>query len=202
MQCRITRYYLIDQSSYPDVPTIPMIDTKGNVLATVDANMFAAAALEGSVKLKDGRVLNVSGGWVPAPPACVNVLKHIADTTYSGHYNYVGLSGGLTQIVSWVVSPTHWGIGAHHSAPLYPFFTCAVDPHVFPLGSTLYVPGLVGVQLPTGQTHNGYLWAIDVGGAIKGAHIDFFTGTKTWSKMVHIPDYLDAQLYNTNQGNS
>lgn len=39
--------------------------------------------------------------------------------------------------------------------------TCAVDPNVIPLGSTIYVNGLT-------------LLACDVGGAIKGNHIDIF----------------------------
>ena len=43
--------------------------------------------------------------------------------------------------------------------------TCAVDPKVIPLGSTIEVNGLV-------------LKAVDVGGAVKGNHIDiFFDGT-------------------------
>ena len=59
--------------------------------------------------------------------------------------------------------------------------TIAVDPKVIPYGSTLYIPDARGteVTLPDGTkvTHDGYFFAADAGGLIKGIHIDVFVGT-------------------------
>jgi 3D (Asp-Asp-Asp) domain-containing protein len=62
-----------------------------------------------------------------------------------------------------------------------PFRTIAVDPTVIPHGSVLYIPGLRGssVTLPDGtvRNHDGYVFAGDVGEAVKGNQVDFFIAT-------------------------
>ena len=63
---------------------------------------------------------------------------------------------------------------------LVPFRTVAVDSSVVPLGTVLYIPSARGTRLvlPTGEEriHDGYFFAADRGGAIKGRHIDVFIG--------------------------
>lgn len=63
---------------------------------------------------------------------------------------------------------------------LVPFRTIAVDTTTYPIGSVLYIPGVRGteIELPSGKKvlHDGYFFAGDIGGAIKGNHIDVFTG--------------------------
>jgi 3D (Asp-Asp-Asp) domain-containing protein len=63
---------------------------------------------------------------------------------------------------------------------LVPFRTIAVDPATIPFGSLVYVPAARGseLRLPDGSTavHDGYFFAADRGGAIKGTHIDVFVG--------------------------
>lgn len=63
---------------------------------------------------------------------------------------------------------------------LVPFRTVAVDPKFIPIGTVLFIPKLKGVTVKDegGQpwVHDGYVFAADVGGEIKGNHIDFFTG--------------------------
>ncbi|MDB5437630.1 MAG: hypothetical protein JWM33_57 [Caulobacteraceae bacterium] len=54
--------------------------------------------------------------------------------------------------------------------------TAAVDRSVAPLGSLLFIPETVGMLLPNGDFHDGYWYASDTGGAIKGTKIDLFTG--------------------------
>ena len=65
---------------------------------------------------------------------------------------------------------------------LVPYRSIAVDPAVIPFGSVVYVPAARGlpVRLPTGEerAHDGYFFAADRGGAIRGAHIDVFTGVE------------------------
>ena len=61
--------------------------------------------------------------------------------------------------------------------PLMPFRTIAVDPNVIPLESVIFVPELRGRHFKLNERefiHDGYLFAGDRGGAIKGKHIDVF----------------------------
>jgi 3D (Asp-Asp-Asp) domain-containing protein len=61
--------------------------------------------------------------------------------------------------------------------PLMPYRTIAVDPKRIPMGSVVYAPDLRGETFwLEGRlfTHDGYLFASDRGGAIKGNHIDVF----------------------------
>jgi hypothetical protein len=60
---------------------------------------------------------------------------------------------------------------------LDPFYSVAGDLTVHKAGDVIYIPKLVGVQLPDGSRHNGYLIIRDEGGAIVGEdRFDFFTG--------------------------
>lgn len=70
------------------------------------------------------------------------------------------------------------GVGGRDSlgCRLAPMRTVAVDPKVFPRHSVLFIKETVGLKMPDGSTHDGYWYASDVGGAIKGARIDLFTG--------------------------
>jgi 3D (Asp-Asp-Asp) domain-containing protein len=70
------------------------------------------------------------------------------------------------------------GVGLKDSlgCRLAPMRTVAVDPTVFPRHSVLYIKETVGLKLPDGSAHDGYWYASDVGGGIKGQRIDLFTG--------------------------
>lgn len=70
------------------------------------------------------------------------------------------------------------GVGGKDSlgCRLTPMRTVAVDPKVFPRHSVLFIKETVGLKMPDGTVHDGYWYASDVGGAIKGARIDLFTG--------------------------
>ena len=54
--------------------------------------------------------------------------------------------------------------------------TVAVDPRVIPRRTKLFIRETVGLQMADGTVHDGYWYASDTGGAIKGAKIDLFTG--------------------------
>ena len=70
------------------------------------------------------------------------------------------------------------GVGGRDSlgCRLAPMRTVAVDPRIFPRHSVLFIKQTVGLKMPDGSSHDGYWYASDVGGAIKGARIDLFTG--------------------------
>lgn len=54
--------------------------------------------------------------------------------------------------------------------------TLAVDPRIIPRRTVLFIKETVGMLLPNGGVHDGYWYASDIGGGIKGKRIDMFTG--------------------------
>ena len=52
----------------------------------------------------------------------------------------------------------------------------AVDPRVIPRRTKLFIRETVGLRLADGSIHDGYWYASDTGGAIKGQKIDLYTG--------------------------
>lgn len=80
-------------------------------------------------------------------------------------------------------SDAPYGIGSANNIRLLPFRSLAADPTVYPRGTVFFIPSLRSKNFvdEEGQiaAHDGYMIVGDVGGAIHGAHIDFFTGTMT-----------------------
>ncbi len=63
--------------------------------------------------------------------------------------------------------------------------TAAIDARLIPKHTILFIKETVGLPMPDGSTHDGYWYASDTGGAIKGQRIDLFTGmsSKSMSSM-------------------
>lgn len=60
---------------------------------------------------------------------------------------------------------------------LDPYFTVAGDLNFHKLGDVIYVPSARGIQLPNGETHDGYFIVRDSGSNLKSEkRFDFFTG--------------------------
>lgn len=82
-----------------------------------------------------------------------------------------------------------WGRGAMGKA-ITPLLTVAVDSSVIPLGTPLYIPEYDGVarDLSGSAQHDGCFLAEDRGLAVKGQHVDVFTGhreiTQLWNRLV------------------
>jgi 3D (Asp-Asp-Asp) domain-containing protein len=57
-----------------------------------------------------------------------------------------------------------------------PMRTVAVDPAIVSRRSIIFIKETVGLPLAGGGVHDGYWYASDTGGAIKGSRIDLFTG--------------------------
>ena len=55
--------------------------------------------------------------------------------------------------------------------------TAAIDTRVIPRRTVLFIQETVGLRMPDGRVHDGYWYASDTGGAIKGNRIDLFTGS-------------------------
>ena len=54
--------------------------------------------------------------------------------------------------------------------------TVAVDPHYIPRHTRLFIRETVGMRMPDGSIHDGYWYASDTGGAIRGQRVDLYTG--------------------------
>ena len=70
------------------------------------------------------------------------------------------------------------GVGGLDSlgCKVVPMRTIAVDKTVIPRRTVIFIKETVGVKMPDGRDHDGYWYATDVGGAIKGQRIDLYTG--------------------------
>lgn len=195
MLTRVTRYYVVAESDYPSIKTIPIHDDNNNLIAYVNSHFFADTALEGTGKLSDGRIINVTGNYTASTPDITNELTQIAHTMYRDHLGYVGLSLDGSRMFTYSVSPTPWGIGIHNR-DLVPFVSCASDQAIYPFGTILYIAALKDQNMPDGTQHMGYIECIDVGSAIKGQHIDLFVGYRNWAHSLVLAENVEIEVYN------
>lgn len=152
-----THYY--SHKAAIDPKGFPLYDTEGNAISPkISQKDYCLCGIEGTCSI-DGQIYDYMGvGKHRVPFHCE---KH------AGH------------IIEWKKGRFKYGMGSKANA-LKPFVTVAADPKVLPFGSVIYIPDAVGLELPNGDIHDGYFEVGDVGGAIKGNHLDFFTGP--WGK--------------------
>lgn len=144
---RLSFYWLAFESDYAAEPyDTPIYTRRGYYIGSFPQAFVFELKLEGSGILRDGRVLNYDGECDYGMGTCFKTLA------LEEHPLGAGVQG----------------------RPLVPFRSIAVDPRMIPIGSTVYVPELVGVVMPDGTRHDGCLRADDMGGAIKEHKIDFF----------------------------
>ena len=65
--------------------------------------------------------------------------------------------------------------------PVAAMRTVAVDPALVARHSIIFIKETVGLPMEGGGVHDGYWYASDIGGAIKGARIDLYTGSGSGS---------------------
>jgi len=168
---RPTFYRILDESADEwsrEDETAPILTPDGDLIKEVGARFKRHLDIEGSGRLSDGRIVNVT-------------RKIDGEARYS------------------IVRNAPYGLG-DHGYKLIPFRTLAVDPDVIPLGTVLYVPDLVGVRLPTGEVHDGYVFAHDTGAGITGNRIDVFVGfendvNNTLTRARRIGDMQQLEIY-------
>jgi len=157
----ITYYYLSVEMDWEGPREIPIYDKACRLMGHVPYKFATDVCVEGSGRLFEGTVINYAGRCdcsIPCP-----------------------LGGRICYLE--VTNPeASWGLGSRRN-PLVPLRSVAVDNHVIPHGATLYMPEWDGVTIPLvdgigGFVHDGCFRADDVGGAIKGDHFDFFSGTR------------------------
>jgi 3D (Asp-Asp-Asp) domain-containing protein len=71
------------------------------------------------------------------------------------------------------------GVGALDSlgCRVVPMRTIAVDKTIIPRRTVIFIKETAGLKMADGSTHDGYWYASDIGGAIKGQRIDLYTGS-------------------------
>lgn len=143
-------------------------------LALVWALAFPTAAASGEPVSYETAVASGLGSEATAPsdegsasdaelPADARALME-ADPRWSARVNlYHAGGGGAT------------GNDSLGCRPI-PMRTVAVDPRYIPRRTRLFIPETVGMRMPDGTIHDGYWYASDTGGAIKGQKIDLYTG--------------------------
>ena len=93
------------------------------------------------------------------------------------------VTGSLPSAGGWNLKATLYhagakGVGALDSlgCRVVAMRTVAIDKNLIPKRSVLFIKETVGLLMPDGTAHDGYWYASDVGGAIKGQRIDLYTG--------------------------
>ncbi len=152
----LTYYYITAVADFSGTPDTVVYAPGCRMLALVPAAFWNSLKIEGTGRLSDGSVINVSG-------AC---------------------SCPTTPCYALVDAQHPWGVGVQNR-PLVPFRSLAVDKSVIPYGSKVYVPAFDGLTMPGtppsgGFVHDGCFSADDTGGHIIGKHIDFFAATRAY----------------------
>jgi 3D (Asp-Asp-Asp) domain-containing protein len=94
------------------------------------------------------------------------------------------VTGALPSSTGWSLKATMYhagakGVGALDSlgCKVVAMRTVAIDKNLIPKRSVLFIKETVGLKMPDGSSHDGYWYASDTGGAIKGQRIDLYTGS-------------------------
>lgn len=127
-----------------------ILSPEGVTLATLCDSDYRACLMQGSCFVEDEGVLT--------------------------SYNYHSTKEGVARFIITDLKKCPYGYGVN-SVCLDPYFSVAADLKIHKVGDVIYVPRLVGVEMPNGEVHDGFLVIRDAGGSINGSHrFDFFTG--------------------------
>jgi hypothetical protein len=159
-----TMYNIADESFFEGERQERLVEAHtGKTLAWVSRSYRSELDIQGTGRLKDGRILNVAervqGVWnyrvLPAGEFGHGILNHRIHPLRSVavDFTYLCQLAGLE---------------------FCDFPAPAVRARL--VGSVLYFPRLDGVKLATGQTHDGLMCAQDIGGAIGKDRVDLFVG--------------------------
>jgi 3D (Asp-Asp-Asp) domain-containing protein len=161
-----TYYYLPEINE--DSGSIPLRDSKGQELGpTLTLKHWCDTAMEGSVKINfkngDLKTFNYHTTTDDHFVDCSSVYSKFPKLGKTKFREAHGVYGdGLDDYV------------------LSPYRTLATDVSVIKPGTAIYIPQARGakITLKSGRviTHDGYFFAADKGGAIKGTHVDVYIG--------------------------
>ncbi|MBU49977.1 MAG: hypothetical protein CL920_14920 [Deltaproteobacteria bacterium] len=150
---KLTYYWLSHQKTFPGRRSTKLLYKKNKRTRRmwVTPKFARAIRMQGSARLRDGRIVQFK-------KKCRGLTsKRCLRVRFINHKRYP------------------MGVGAA-GVPLKPMISLAVDRRRLPLGSVLYIPALRKWLRTQGIKHDGCFRADDVGGGIKGAHLDLFVG--------------------------
>lgn len=195
---RLTQYCIADEHGYDRAPSVTVYDQTKKKIGTVGPGFFSFLSLQGSGRLVDGRLINVTGTFVP-----VSGSEYAPVWEYHKKYlskrpaGYSGLQmsdGNVVKAMSFHVVPpaeAGKGYGKIHGVALDPYRTLAADigrttraeplykgkEGVVPLNTRVFILEFLGTRLPDGTVHDGWFTVNDTGGGIFGTHFDVFSGS-------------------------
>ncbi len=150
--------------------TLSLMNPSCKPIATVSREFFESVCVQGSGTLKAGGTVSFAKRDCACAPECPRTGQHIC-----------------FDLLDKAIFP--WGRGAT-GKPITPLLTVAVDSEVIPLGTSIYIPEYDGIARDAsgGSAHDGCFLAEDRGLAVKGTHVDVFTGqreiTRLWNTLV------------------
>lgn len=165
-----TQYY-VHKANYSSTG-FPLKSKDGKTIFTkIEICDWCDAAVEGTIFTKDSLgndlTLNYAGKGKFEQVDCSKCKKY-------SKYTNKGIRYSL-----WYKANGKFGDGVQGYI-LVPYRTIAVDKKIIPIGTVIFIPDAVGkeITLPNGEImlHDGYFFSADIGGDIKGNHIDVFTG--------------------------
>lgn len=147
---RLVHYWQAKEADYQGDKTVALTDVSGTVLATVVKEFADELTLEGTGVLEDGRIVGLHG-----------------QCSFSA-------TGWCYRVADQSAAP--YGEGAW--GPLAPFRSASLANYWDLRRTSLYIPALKGIKVPTaqGQTaiHDGCLVADDEGWSLAKKDIDLF----------------------------
>lgn len=151
---------------------IPLLDTTNTPISgKLTRKQWCNAALQGSVSVSDpdGEVKAYVFADQDGPEQidCDDQLGNLSE----------GIKRA-TRRIRFAAVDHPFGCGVRNWR-LIPYRTIAVDTNLIPFETVLYIEALAGKTFEIDGrkiTHDGLVFAADKGGAIKGNHIDFFSG--------------------------
>ncbi len=166
------------KNTYYDFPSegdfegepIDLMNGSCQSIASVPRAFYESVCVQGSGTLKAGGTVSFAKRDCSCAAACPRTGQHIC-----------------FDLLDKMQFP--WGRGATGKG-ITPLVTVAVDSTRIPLGTSLYIPEYDGIARDASGTakHDGCFLAEDRGLAVKGEHVDIFTGhreiTQLWNRLV------------------
>lgn len=163
-------YYDFPSESDFEGEALSLMNGSCKAIASVPRTFYESVCVQGSGTLKSGGTVSFAKRDCSCAALCPRTGQHIC-----------------FDLLDKQQFP--WGRGATGKG-ITPLLTVAVDSTIIPLGTPLYIPEYDGVPRDaSGATkHDGCFLAEDRGLAVKGEHVDIFTGhretTQLWNRLV------------------
>ena len=163
-------YYDFPNESDFDGASLDLMNGSCQSIASVPRTFYESVCVQGSGTLKAGGTVSFAKRDCACAAECPRTGQHICfDLLDKRQFP--------------------WGRGATGKG-ITPLVTVAVDSTIIALGTPLYIPEYDGVARDASGTtkHDGCFLAEDRGLAVKGQHVDVFTGhreiTQLWNRLV------------------